>query len=126
MVECDSSAALSSGPDSSRLSMTDRLKRKKQKFNEVKDRYINCDFIFGSVAEVERLWSLAKYIIADTRKSTSPLVFEAILFLKVNANCYAILTTAALVAAFALPDRAASPIWRHRRYQTMTPMLGGY
>ncbi len=41
MVECDSSAALSSGPDSTRLSMTDRLKRKKQKFNEVQDRYIN-------------------------------------------------------------------------------------
>ncbi len=30
IVECYSSAALSSGPDSSRLSMTDRLKRKKQ------------------------------------------------------------------------------------------------
>ncbi len=30
LVECDSSAALSSGPDSSRLSMTDRLKRKKK------------------------------------------------------------------------------------------------
>ncbi len=36
------------------LSMTDRLKRKKQKFNEIQDRYINCDFILGSVAEVER------------------------------------------------------------------------
>ncbi len=86
MVECDSSAALSSGPDSSRLSMTDRLKRKKQKFSEVQDRYINCDFILGSVAEVERIWSLAKYILADTRKSTSPLAFEAIVFLNVNAN----------------------------------------
>ncbi len=46
----------------------------------------NCDFILGSVAEVERLWSLAKYILADTRKCTSPLAFEAVLFLKVNAN----------------------------------------
>ncbi len=36
-------------------------------------------------------------------------------------DCYAILRTAALVAAVALPDRAASPIWRHRRYQTMIP-----
>ncbi len=66
--------------------MTDRLKRKKQKFNEVQDRYINCDFILGSVAEVERLWSLAKYTLADTPKSPSPLAFQAILFLKVNAN----------------------------------------
>ncbi len=31
MVECDSSAALSSGPDSSRLAMTDRLERKNKK-----------------------------------------------------------------------------------------------
>ncbi len=75
MVECDSSAGLSSRPDSSRL-----------KVNEVQDRYINCDFILGSAAEVERLWSLAKYILAHTRKSASQLAFEAIMFLKVTAN----------------------------------------
>ncbi len=33
--------------------------------------------------------------------------------------CYATLTTAALLAAVACPDRAVSSIWRHRRYQTM-------
>ncbi len=66
--------------------MTDRLKRKRQKFNEVQDRYINCDFILGSVAEVERLWSLAKYILADTRKYTSQLASKAKFFLKLNAN----------------------------------------
>ncbi len=68
------------------LSTNDRLERRKQNFNEVQDRYVNCDFMLGSVAEVERLWSLANYILPDTRKSTSRLTFEAVLFLKVNAN----------------------------------------
>ncbi len=40
--------------------------------------------------------------------------------------CYAILTAVALVAAVALPYRAASSIWRHRRYHTVTPGLPGW
>lgn len=52
-----------------------------QQRNEV---YINCDFIYGSCAEVERLWSLANYILTDERKGNmSPVMFEAILFLKI-------------------------------------------
>ena len=48
-------------------------------------RYVNCDFIFGSCAEVERLWSIAKFILTDERKGKmSPVVFEAILYLKMN------------------------------------------
>ena len=38
----------------------------------------------GSAAEVERLWSLAENIMTDNRMSTSPLMLESILFLKVN------------------------------------------
>ena len=48
------------------------------------DEYINADFILASTAEVERLWSLAKYIWTDTRKHMMPIVFESLLFLKVN------------------------------------------
>ena len=36
----------------------------------------NVDYICGSVAEMERLWSLCKYILRNT--------FEAFIFLKVN------------------------------------------
>ncbi len=50
-------------------------------------KYVNCDFILGSAAEVERLWSVAKNILKDNRKSMTPLLFEALLFLKVN-NSY--------------------------------------
>ncbi len=44
-------------------------------------------FILGSAAEVERLWSVAKNVLKDNRKSMTPLLFEALLFLKVN-NSY--------------------------------------
>ena len=44
--------------------------------------YGNCNFILGSAAEVERLWSVADRIIDGNRSSTSPLLMEAILFLK--------------------------------------------
>jgi hypothetical protein len=46
--------------------------------------YVNCDFIYGSSAEVERLWSVAKYILTDQRKRLTPQMFEALLFLKQN------------------------------------------
>ena len=35
----------------------------------------------------ERLFSAAKFILSDTRKRTSPKLFEALLLLKVN-KCY--------------------------------------
>ena len=46
--------------------------------------YHNCDFILGSVAEVERLWSLCKYVFTEIRQALTPETFEAIIFLKVN------------------------------------------
>jgi len=50
------------------------------------NRYINVDFIRGSAAEVERLWSAAKRILTDTRSRTTPRLFEAILYLKFNKD----------------------------------------
>jgi hypothetical protein len=47
--------------------------------------YHNCDFILGSVAEVERLWSLARHVLTDTRVSTQVVNVEALLYLKINA-----------------------------------------
>ena len=42
--------------------------------------YMNCDFILGLAAEVERLWSIATNVLTDERKKTSPLMLEAVLF----------------------------------------------
>ena len=46
--------------------------------------YINVNFICGSAAEVERLWSIAKYILSNTRSRLTPNLFQALMFLKIN------------------------------------------
>ena len=48
--------------------------------------YKNVDFILGLAAEVDRLWSIARYVITDLRSRLSPVMFEALLFLKVNKD----------------------------------------
>ena len=44
--------------------------------------YINVGFIVGTSNSVEHLFSAAKLILADHRKSMLPIMFEAVLFLK--------------------------------------------
>ena len=61
-----------------------RMKRRKTCSNDIAARYINLDVLCGTSVECERLFSIAKNILTDTRKSTSPAVFQAILLLKVN------------------------------------------
>jgi hypothetical protein len=54
--------------------------------NEGQDEspYVNCNFIFGSTAEVERLWSISSYILTKQRRRMTPQLFESILFLRYN------------------------------------------
>lgn len=65
-----------------------RLDRRKRRKIAADSCYRNCDFILGSVAEIERLWSIADIILADTRSRTTPELFEAILFLRVNSRLW--------------------------------------
>ncbi|KAI0559108.1 Ribonuclease H-like protein [Gracilaria domingensis] len=68
-------------------SYSERLhRRKKQKISDA--RYRDCSFILGSVAEMERLWSVADNILRNQRMSLTPLLFEAIIFLRVNARLW--------------------------------------
>jgi len=66
--------------------MAEKVAAKKKRKLEATTKYMNCSFILGSVAEVERLWSIAKNILRDNRKSMTPIVFESLLFLKVNSK----------------------------------------
>merc|ERR1712188_191242 len=59
-------------------------KKRKMDSKIVGDRYCNCDFIYGSSAEIERLWSFAKLTFRGNRMSTSPYMLECMLFLKFN------------------------------------------
>ena len=61
------------------------VKRKADQMNNACDNDDNCfDHIIGSAAEVERLWSIARYFLTTSRTKMAPIVFEAILFLRMN------------------------------------------
>ena len=66
--------------------MKERLKKRKAGELESTNAlpYINADFICGSAAEVERLWSIAKHILTNSRARMTPHLFEALFFLKIN------------------------------------------
>ena len=67
----------------SSLSIHERL-AKRRKLKGQLDEYVNRDFILGSVAEAERVWSVAKYILSEHRSSLTPRMFEALIFLRYN------------------------------------------
>lgn len=51
----------------------------------MKTTYLPCSFILGSVAEGERIWSIAKDMLnGDIRNSLSPMLLEALIFLRFN------------------------------------------
>ena len=73
-------------PSSLAERMKHRLRKRKAGLIEtdISSPYKNVDFICGSAAEVERLWSVAKYILTDNRVKLTPAMFETLLFLKTN------------------------------------------
>lgn len=66
------------------VEIMERIHRKRRKIETKGRKYIDTRFILGSVAIVKRLWSKANISIRNHRKSASPLLIEAILFLKIN------------------------------------------
>ncbi len=50
-------------------------------------RYIDCNFILGSVAEVERVFIAPKYVLSENKAfHGSPSVLNAIMILKLNSR----------------------------------------
>lgn len=60
--------------------MKERMAKKRNVGHE-ENEYPNFDFILGSVARVNRLWSIAKYVSTYYRRHITPQLFEAWLFL---------------------------------------------
>ena len=58
--------------------------RKKRRLSDEEQEYIDCSFLVATSNTVETLFSTAKHILTDLRKAMSPIMFEAILFLKIN------------------------------------------
>jgi hypothetical protein len=63
-----------------------RIKRRKTNNDAIATKYIDLSILCGTSAACERLFSVAKNILTDTRKKTSPPVFEAIILLKMNRS----------------------------------------
>ena len=63
---------------------------RKRQFEEVagESKYVNCDFILGSAAIVEALWSEADALLIKRRRSMAPITIELILFLKKNEDLW--------------------------------------
>lgn len=59
-----------------KLSMKEQLK-KKRKFGFSTSKHIDTSLILGSVAEVERIWSVSRYILTVDRQRLRPQLFEA-------------------------------------------------
>ena len=68
--------------------MRDRIKKRKAGVmdQDLSSPYRNCDFICGSAAEVERLWSVAKKILTNNRYHLTVVMFETLMFLKMNED----------------------------------------
>ena len=63
------------------------IKKDRKLEQQKSSQYINANFILGSASELERLWSIAGDILSLNRRSVTPLLFEALLSLRVN-NSY--------------------------------------
>ena len=69
----------------------------KRKADEISEEYNSnsddCfDHVIGSAAVVERLWSVARYILTTNRSALSPVLFEALLFLRSNRTLWDVRT----------------------------------
>lgn len=62
------------------------ISNKKRKVDHSMKRYIKTSFILGSTGEIGRVWSIAKYILPDNRKSIEALLLEDLLFLKASST----------------------------------------
>lgn len=72
-------------PGSQSPSTVARLQEERQMMvQQTADDYVDCSFILGSVAIVERLWSLSGHILRPERSRLLPINLEALLFLKIN------------------------------------------
>ena len=82
--------AVASRANDSPVRMADRIKRMRNSSTttSTSSPYHDCGFIFASSAEAERLWSLALHVFSTKRRSMTPRLMEAILYLQVNKRLW--------------------------------------
>ena len=85
LVDCDTDKG-NLGDSDDVMTYQERRDLHKKKRRLDNHKYGNLDFILGSAAVVERLWSIADKLIDGDRNNTSPLLMEALLFLRENRS----------------------------------------
>ena len=63
-----------------------RYADKRSKFLQIIHSYVDSRFTIGSVAEVEWQWPIFYSLLGVNRKYLTPIVFKALVFLKVNSS----------------------------------------
>lgn len=56
--------------------IAERIERKRRKISCSDKAYMDCSFILGSVAIVERLWATAKSFLPDNRMKTTLVILN--------------------------------------------------
>lgn len=82
----DQKHASDTSQQDAQVSIDDIIERTKRLRLSGQSEYRNCDFILGSVAEVDRLWSVAENVRTVNRKVMTPLMFKCVMFLKINKS----------------------------------------
>lgn len=71
---------------------------RKRKCSAFGPNYINAGFVLGSIAQVERFWSLCKYVLRPGHDALSPIMSETILYLKINSSYWSPATVSETIA----------------------------
>lgn len=82
------SSGNSSDDDEGILPVSDTIRKRKRQRQDPHQSYMNLHFILGSSAEIERLFSIIGGIMDDNRRKIVSLLFESLLFLKINGGCW--------------------------------------
>ncbi len=92
LLKTTSSSPSSQGNENSETSQMgyfeELQKRKRQRLSDEQVRYVDCSFCVATSNVVERLFSACKHVLTDQRKCMSPIMFEALIFLKVNREIW--------------------------------------
>jgi hypothetical protein len=79
------------------MSFMEKIDYKRRRMMEkygLKTKYVDLQFLLSTSNVVERLFRLAHIILTDQRKSLSPIVFEAMLYLQKNRESWSVIDVA--------------------------------
>jgi hypothetical protein len=93
--------------DSEPVDYVERAIKKHRIIGNTRSSYIDCRFLVATTNTVERLFSTSRSIMTYQRSKMSPIMFEAILFLKINRSFWDLKT---VISAVKKNDETSIPV----------------